>query len=52
MNYIDYYEKDFYNYNDAKKCADIVGGTISTFISINEAGEYITVYAVKYKVLF
>ena len=46
------YERTFTDYTSAKKCADIVGGTITQFISIDENENYIIIYAVRYNQLF
>ena len=52
-NYIDYYEKNFANYEDAKKCLEIVGhGQIKKFLSTDEHGKIITIYSVIYPILF
>ena len=49
---MEFYEKNFVNYDDAKKAAKLTGGKISTFLSTNEKEEIITIYCVRYKVLF
>ena len=49
---MEFYEKNYINYEEAKKTARITGGKISTFLSINENEEVITIYCVRYKVLF
>lgn len=46
------YERNFTDYAKAKEAADITGGTISRFYSMDENGEPIIVYCVKYRVLF
>ena len=51
--YIDYYERNFTNYEDAKKCLDIVGyGKIKKFWSMDENGDPILIYSVQYPQLF
>jgi hypothetical protein len=49
---MEYYEKNFVNYEEAKKAANITGGKITIFLSTNENEEVITVYCVRYKILF
>lgn len=49
---MEFYEKNYINYEKAKEAAKITSGKISTFLSINEKEEVITVYCVRYKVLF
>jgi hypothetical protein len=49
---MEYYEKNFVNYEEAKKAANITGGKITFFLSTNENEEVITVYCVRYKILF
>lgn len=49
---MEYYEKFFRTYEEAKKAAKIVNGKIDSFISSDENLEPITIYRVLYKVLF
>ena len=49
---MEYYEKNFVNYEEAKKAANITGGKITTILSTNEKEEVITIYCVRYKTLF
>jgi len=49
---MEFYEKNYINYEEAKEAVKITGGKISTFLSINEKEEVITIYCVRYKVLF
>lgn len=52
-DYLDYYERNFKNLEDAKKCLEVVGyGQIKKFLSTDEHGEIITIYNVQYPVLF
>lgn len=51
-NYIDYYEKCFKTLKEAQECKALTGGTISTFLSIGEHEQPITIYCVRYKQLF
>ncbi len=49
---MEFYEKNYINYEEAKEAARITGGKITTFLSTNEKEEVITVYCVTYKILF
>jgi hypothetical protein len=46
------YEKCFLTKEEARECAKLVHGRIFTFLSTDEHGEVITIYAVRYKQLF
>ena len=46
------YEKIFRTLKEAKEAQKIAGGKISNFLSTDENGEVITVYALKYSRLF
>ena len=46
------YEKIFRTLKEAKEAQKIVGGKISNFLSTDENGEVIIVYALKYSRLF
>lgn len=46
------YERNYTSLDDAKQAQQIVGGTISSFLSIGQNGEFITVYCLRYKQLF
>lgn len=46
------YEKCYLTKEEAKEAEKKTGGKISEFLSTNENGEIITVYAVRYKQLF
>lgn len=46
------YEKNFKTLKEAKKSQKIVGGKISTIISIDENNNPIVIYVLKYKELF
>lgn len=49
---MEYYEKYFRTYQEAKKTAIAVNGKIYEFISSDENMQPITIYKVVYKVLF
>ena len=48
--YLDYYKRDYINQEEAEAAAAATNGTITTFISTDEAGQPITIYSVKYSV--
>ena len=50
--YIDYYERNYINPEEAAKAAEATNGTIKAFISTDEAGQPITIYSVIYRQLF
>ena len=47
-----YYERCYTSIKEAKQAQKIVGGTITSFLSINEKEEIITIYCLRYKQLF
>lgn len=50
--YIDYYERNYIDYNEAAQTAAATNGNITTFISTDEAGQPITIYCARYPQLF
>jgi hypothetical protein len=49
---MEYYEKTFTDIEEARIAAKETKGKISSFLSLDENGEIITVYSVKYRQLF
>jgi len=49
---MEYYERTYTNEQEAREAAKQTKGSLSSFLSIGEHEEIITVYVVRYKQLF